>query len=244
MKTTRKRELLQQLQRVGPWAALLTLITPFYPEGRTGRSPFALEAMLCVHFLQQWFSLSDPAMEEASFDVLLYRGFAQSDATGRMPDESTILRFRHRLEKHMLADSIVANANNVLGAQVLLLRQGSAVDAALIAAPSSTKNRGGKRNPEMHSGERRGLDKANVPIDALIDNIERCKGIIRARVKHPFCVIKRYRGLKKNTLPLNRVLHLLLEAAPLRRLNIEVHGFLEPLIPLGTTPKGLHVHAP
>jgi len=288
LKKTRKREFLEQMERVVPWAALVTLIAPYYPQGRTGRPPFALETMLRTHFLQQWFSLSDPAMEEAFFDVPLYCDFAQLDANGRLPDESTILRFRHRLEKYKLADAILATVNDLLGEQGLLLRQGSVVDATLIAAPSSTKNKDGKRDPEMHSskkgnqwhfgmkahigvdadsglvhtvrgtaghvadvtegncllhgdetvvfadagyqgankrpdakagvrwqvamrpGKRRELDKANNPIDTLIDKVEKLKASIRAKVEHPFRVIKRqfgfvkvrYRGLKKNTLQL------------------------------------------
>ena len=121
-KKTRKREFLAQMERVVPWAALVALIAPYYPEGRTGRPPFALETMLRIHFLQQWFSLSDPAMEEAFFDVPLYREFAQLNAYERMPDESTILRFRHRLEKHKLANAILTTVNDLLGAQGLLLR--------------------------------------------------------------------------------------------------------------------------
>ena len=285
---TRKREFLEQMERVVPWAALVALIAPYYPEGRTGRPPFALETMLRVHFLQQWFSLSDPAMEEAFFDVPLYREFAQLDAHGRLPDESTILRFRHRLEKHQLADGMLTTVNDLLRSQGLLLRKGSAVDATLIAAPSSTKNKAGKRDPEMHSskkgnqwhfgmkahigvdassglvhtvrgtaghaadvtegnallhgqeavvfadagyqgadkradanpsvrwqvamrpGKRKNLDKAGSPVDALSDKIEKLKASIRAKVEHPFRVIKRqfgfvkvrYKGLKKNTLQL------------------------------------------
>ena len=147
VKKTRKREFLEQMERVVPWAALVALIAPYYPEGRTGRPPFALETMLRTHFLQQWLSLSDPAMEEAFFDVPLYREFAQLDANGRMPDESTILRFRHRLEKHKLADGILATVNDLLGSQGLLLKEGSVVDATLIAAPSSTKNKEGQARP-------------------------------------------------------------------------------------------------
>ena len=117
LKKTRKREFLEQMERVVPWAALVALIAPYYPEGRTGRRPFALETMLRTHFLQQWFSLSDPAMEEAFFDVPLYREFAQLDAHGRLPDESTILRFRHRLERHKLAEQILATVNALLQAK-------------------------------------------------------------------------------------------------------------------------------
>ena len=137
-----------------PWAGLVTLIAPHYPEGRTGRPPFALETMLRTHLLQQWFSLSDPAMEEAFFDVLLYREFVQLDAHGHLPDGSTILRFRHRLEKYKLVDGILATVNELLSSQGLLLRQRSAVDATLIAALGSTKNKEGKRDPEMHSSKK------------------------------------------------------------------------------------------
>ena len=97
--------------------------------------------MLRTHFLQQWFSLSDLAMEEAFFDTPLYREFARLNEFSRMPDESTILRFRHRLEKHKLADGILATVNELLSSQGLMLKEGSAVDATLIAAPSSTKNK-------------------------------------------------------------------------------------------------------
>ena len=170
LKRTRKREFLEQMERVVPWAALVALIAPYYPEGRTGRPPFALETMLRVHFVQQWFSLSDPAMEEAFFDVPLYREFARLDAHGRMPDESTILRFRHRLEKHKLAEGILATVNDLLRSQGLLLKKGSAVDATLIAAPSSTKNKEGKRDSEMHSSKKGnqwhfGM-KAHIGVDA------------------------------------------------------------------------------
>ena len=170
VKKTRKREFLEQMERVVPWAALVALIAPYYPEGRTGRPPFALETMLRTHFLQQWFSLSDPAMEEAFFDVPLYREFVQLDVNRRLPDESTILRFRHRLEKHKLADGILASVNHLLSEQGLLLKEGSAVDATLIAAPSSTKNKSGKRDPEMHSSKKGnqwhfGM-KAHIGVDA------------------------------------------------------------------------------
>ena len=101
-KKTRKQELLAQMDRVVPWAALVELIAPYYPEGKNGRPPFALESMLRIHCMQQWFTLSDLAMQEAFFDTPIYREFAGLDAHVRMPDESTILRLRHRLEKHKL----------------------------------------------------------------------------------------------------------------------------------------------
>ena len=136
--------------------------------------------MLRIHFLQQWFSLSDPAMEDAFFDTPLYREFAQLDAHGRLPDESTILRFRHRLEKNKLADGILATVNDLLGAQGLLLKEGSAVDATLIAAPSSTKNKDGKRDPEMHPSKKGnqwhfGM-KAHIGVDAASGLVHTVRG--------------------------------------------------------------------
>ena len=154
IKKTRKAEFLFEMDRVIPWAALLQLIAPYYPEGRNGRPPFALETMLRVHFMQQWFSLSDPAMEEAFFDVPLYREFAQLEAFGRLPDESTILRFRHRLEEHKLAEQILATVNELLTSKGLLLKVGTAVDATLIASPTSTKNKEHGRAPRCIRAKR------------------------------------------------------------------------------------------
>ena len=169
-KKTRKREFLEEMERVVPWTELVGLIAPYYPEGRNGRPPFALETMLRTHFMQQWFTLSDPAMEESFFDVPLYREFAQLDAHGRLPDESTILRFRHRLEEHKLAEQMLATVNALLVSKGLLLKVGTAVDATLIAAPTSTKNKGKARDPEMHSSKKGnqwyfGM-KAHIGVDA------------------------------------------------------------------------------
>ncbi|WP_024906001.1 IS5 family transposase, partial [Robbsia andropogonis] len=150
-KRTRKREFLDEMNRVVPWAALVALVSPFAPEGRRGCPPFAVETMLRIHFMQQWFTLSDPAMEEALHDVPLFREFAGLDNWNlRLPDESTILRFRHLLEKHKLAAQMLAEVNALLQKKGLMLRAGTVVDATLIAAPTSTKNAGGKRDPEMH----------------------------------------------------------------------------------------------
>ncbi len=283
-KRTRKREFLDEMNRVVPWAALVELIEPHYPKGKTGRPPMGIETMLRIHFLQQWFGLSDPAMEEALHDVPLYREFAGLDGPmRRLPDESTILRFRHLLEKHQLAGPLLAAVNEVLQAHGLMLKIGTVVDATLISAPSSTKNGSGERDPEMHQtkkgnqwyfgmkahigadaesglvhtvigtpantndvtqaeallhgeetaafgdagyqgaqkrpesrlsnwfiamrpGKRKLLD-LNDRRDAIIDEIERLKASVRAKVEHPFRVIKRqfgftkvrYRGLAKNT---------------------------------------------
>jgi transposase, IS5 family len=139
-KKIRKQELQAQMDRVVPWAALVELIAPCYAEGKNGRPPFALEAVLRIHCMQQWLTLLDLAMEEAVFDTPIYREFAGLDAHGRLPDESTFLRFRHRLEKHKLADQILANVNELLAVQCLLLKAGTAVDATLIAAPSAQRH--------------------------------------------------------------------------------------------------------
>ena len=154
LKKTRKREFLEQMEEVVPWAELVGLIAPYYPQGRSGRPPFSLQTMLRIHFMQHWFTLSDPAMEEAFFDTPLYREFAQLEEFARLPDESTILRFRHRLEKHKLAEQILLTVNELLSQRGLLLKTGTVVDATLIAAPTSTKNKDKARDPEMHSSKK------------------------------------------------------------------------------------------
>ena len=288
-KSTRKRAFLAQMDRVVPWSALVELVAPFAPEGRRGRPPFSVETMLRIHFMQQWFTLSDPAMEEALHDMPLFREFAGLGGwSDRLPVETTILRFRHLLEQHKLAPKILQAVNELLSSKGLMLRTGTVVDATLIAAPSSTKNQSGERDPEMHQskkgnqwyfgmkahigvdaesglvhtvrgtsgnvndvveanallhgdesevfadagyqgahkrpdaksgvlwniamrpGKRAALDKTKR-LGQLIDQLERLKASIRAKVEHPFRVIKRqfghvkvrYRGLNKNTAQLS-----------------------------------------
>ena len=287
-KRTRKREFLDEMNLVIPWSELLSLIAPHAPAGKTGRPPFATEVMLRIHLLQQFFGHSDPAMEEALHDIPLYQEFAHLDAgMTRLPDESTILRFRHMLEAHGLGQQILATVNAKLIDRGLMLKTGTVVDATLIAAPSSTKNDKGERDSEMHQtkkgnqwhfgmkahigvdaesglvhtvtttaanahdvtqahallhgeeevvfadsgyrgvekreeiekqhpdvdwqiammpGKRKALNKSK-PSHALRDKLEKLKASIRAKVEHPFRVIKcqfghrktRYRGLAKNT---------------------------------------------
>lgn len=283
-KRTRKREFLDEMNRVVPWADLVALVVPFAPEGRRGRPPFAVETMLRLHFMQQWFGLSDPAMEEALHDVPLYREFARlGDGVSRLPDETTILRFRHLLEAHDLAVDMLRVVNDILQAKGLMLRTGTAVDATLISAPSSTKNVEGERDPEMHQVKKGnqwyfgmkahiGVDTASGLVHTVVgtaanvsdinvagallhgeehaafgdsgyqgvhkraeakgptwhvamrpgkrrllnpfiapefaaERVEKMKASIRAKVEHPFRVLKqqfgftkvRYRGLAKNT---------------------------------------------
>jgi transposase, IS5 family len=288
-KRTRRREFLEEMERVVPWSDVVALVAPYMPEGKRGRPPFAVEVMLRIHFMQQWFTLSDPAMEEALHDVPLFREFACVEGWDeRLPDESTILRFRHVLEKHKLAAQILQTINDLLSHKGLLLKSGTVVDATLIAAPSSTKNAAGERDPEMKQsrkgqqwyfgmkchigvdaesglvhtvrgtsghvndvieansllhgqesdvfadagyqgagkrpdaqpgvnwhiamrpGKRKTLDLSS-PLAAMIEKVEKIKASIRAKVEHPFRVIKRqfghvkvrYRGLAKNTAQLH-----------------------------------------
>ena len=273
------------MERVVPWQEFLALIAPHAPVKATGRKPFPIEAMLRIHFMQQWFGLSDVAMEEALYDVPLYRQFAGLGGMSRLQDRVSILRFRHVLERHQLAEQVLHTVNAQLSAKGYLLKEGTAVDATLIAAPSSTKNKDGERDPEMHQtkkgnqwhfgmkahigvdadsglvhtvvgtaanvnavtqahalvhgkeadvfgdagyqgvdkreetqtlkvrwhvalrpGKRRALDRSTL-VGKLVDELERVKARIRAKVEHPFRVIKRqfghlkvrYRGLMKNT---------------------------------------------
>lgn len=150
-KRTRKQVFLEEMLAVVPWDALVALVAPHAPPGTTGRPPYPVLVMLRVHFLQQWFALADEAVEDALHDIAAFRAFVGIDpgVTG-IPDATTVLRFRHLLERHDLATALLATVNRVLEERGLLLRRGTAVDATIVAAPSSTKNRTGTRDPEMH----------------------------------------------------------------------------------------------
>jgi IS5 family transposase len=151
IKRTRKREFLDEMNLVIPWSELLSLIALHAPAGNTGRPPFATEVMLRIHLLQQFFGHCDPAIQEALHDIPLYQEFARLGAgTTRLPDETTILRFRHMLESHGLGQRILATVNAKLIDRGLMLKTGTVVDATLIAAPCATKNDKGVRDPEMH----------------------------------------------------------------------------------------------
>lgn len=152
-KRTRKREFLDEMNLVVPLSELVALVTAHAPlrSAKGGRPPFAVQTMLRIHFLQQWFNLSDPAMEEALYDAPMFREFAGLDmGEDHLPDESTILRFCHLLEAYDLSVQILATVNATLTAKGLLLKQGTVVDATLIAAPTSTKNSTASRDPEIH----------------------------------------------------------------------------------------------
>lgn len=151
-KRTRREVFLGEMEKVVPWRVLEALIEPHYPRsGRRGRPPIGLSTMLRIHFLQQWYGYSDPAMEDALYEIESMRRFVGVELNeDAIPDETTILKFRRLLEQHDLAPQILATVNGYLTEHGLLLRRGTVVDATIIAAPSSTKNRDNARDPEMH----------------------------------------------------------------------------------------------
>ena len=279
---TRKQIPLDEMEQVMPWGELVAAIAPHTPLAKTGRPLFDLAMMLRIHGLQQWFGLSDLGAEEALFETSFYRDFVGVSGAQRIPDRVSILRFRHLLERHELSPKILQIINAKLAANGLLLKSGTVVDATLIAAPSSTKNSTGERDPGLHqvkksnqwhfgmkahigvdaeSGlvhtvigtaanvndvtqghgllhgqeqmvfadagyqgatkgpEATGVDwhiamrpgkrkqQKHTPWGAITEQAEKLKASVRAKVEHPFRVIKRqfghakvrYRGLVKNT---------------------------------------------
>ena len=285
-RVTRRDRFLGEINTLTPWSALAAEIEPFYPRGEgRGRPPIGLERMLRMYVAQQCFGLSDEGIEDALYDSQAIRGFVGIDLNREAaPDATTLLKFRRLLESHNLTQRIFAAINAHLASKGLLLKEGTVVDATIIAAPSSTKNQSGERDPEMHQtkkgnqwhfgmkahigvdadsgithtlvttpanvadvtqahgllhgeettafgdagyqgvtkreenqdtsvtwhvalrpGKRRALP--DTPRGRLLDQIEQAKASIRAKVEHPFHVVKnlfahrkaRYRGLVKNT---------------------------------------------
>lgn len=149
-KVTRRERFLAEMDAVIPWARLVALIEPHYPKAGRGRQPLGLEKMLRIYFLQQFFNLSDPQAEEAIYDSESMRRFARVElGEDVVPDETTILRFRHLLEEQRLTQAVFEAVNGLLSERGLLLRKGTIVDATIVTAPSSTKNSTGTRDPEM-----------------------------------------------------------------------------------------------
>jgi IS5 family transposase len=152
-KRTKREKFLAEMVQVVPWQAVIDLIEPHFPKtgSKGGRPPYPLATMLRIHLMQQWYSLSDPAMEDALIGVPTIRRFAGTDMiSDRIPDETTILAFRHLLEKHSLGEAIFETVKGHLQDRGMAMNQGTIIDATLIVAPSSTKNKDGKRDPEMH----------------------------------------------------------------------------------------------
>jgi IS5 family transposase len=151
-KKTRREKFLEEMDQVIPWAEIIKVIEEYYPKAGNGRQPMPLERMLRVYFMQQWYALSDPAMEDALYDIESMRRFAGIDLVmDVIPDETTILNFRHLLEKHNLTQRIFEKTKRYLTDKGLLLREGTIVDATIITAPSSTKNKEQRRDKEMRS---------------------------------------------------------------------------------------------
>jgi IS5 family transposase len=150
-KQTRRDRFLAEMEQVVPWVRLVERLRPLYPKGERGRPPIGLERMLRIHFLQQWYGLADEAMEDALYDSQALRGFAGIDLTvTAVPEATTILNFRHWLEQHELSQALFAEVSAMLEERGLLMRQGTIVDATIIAAPPSTKNKQQSRDSEMH----------------------------------------------------------------------------------------------
>src|ERR1700735_539938 len=140
-KVTRRERFLGGMEQIVPWARLVALIEPHYPDGRRGRPPIGLERMLRIYFLQQWYTLADEALEDALYDSQALRTFAGIDlSVESVPDATTLLGFRHLLEEHALGPQILQEVNAHLGERNLLVREGTLIDATIIAAPPSTKN--------------------------------------------------------------------------------------------------------
>ena len=147
---TRREKFLEQMDQLIPWKRLEKKIKPYYPKNGQGRQPYPMSTMLRIHCMQLFYNLSDPAMEDALYEIESMRRFAGLRLSDRLPDETTILNFRHLLERHNLGKKLFDEVNRHLRSEGLRLREGSIVDATIIAAPTSTKNKSGKRDPEMH----------------------------------------------------------------------------------------------
>ena len=170
-KVTRRERFLGEMERVVPWARLCALIEPYYPKGQRGRPPIGIERMLRIYFLQQWYGLADEALEDALYDSQALRTFAGIDlSVEAVPDATTLLKFRHLLEARDLPARIFAEVGALLSERQLLMREGTIVDATIIAAPSSTKNARQQRDPQMHQTKKGNLwyfgMKAHIGVDA------------------------------------------------------------------------------
>ena len=151
---TRRAAFLERMNNLVPWQQLVDVVEPVYPKGKSGpkggsRKPYPLETMLRIHCLQQWYNLSDPAMEDALYDSEGFQAFIGMGSLGRVPDETTICKFRHLLERHELGRALFETINAHLAEQGVKLSGGTVMDATIISAPSSTKNERGERDPEM-----------------------------------------------------------------------------------------------
>lgn len=167
---TRKEIFLARMEKLLPWSQLLAVIEPFYPKAGNGRRPYPLETMFRIHCMQQWYSLSDEAMEDTLYEIASMRLFAHLSLDRAIPDRTTIMNFRHLLEQHQLGRRLFETINKWLSEHGVLMKQGTLVDATIIEAPSSTKNKQQQRDPEMHQTKKGnqwhfGM-KAHIGVDA------------------------------------------------------------------------------
>lgn len=167
---TRKELFLARMEALLPWAMMLEVIEPVYPKAGNGRRPYPLDTMLRIHCMQQWYSLSDGAMEDALYEIASMRLFARLSLDQAIPDRTTIMNFRHLLEQHRLARQLFDAVNQWLSDAGIMMKQGTLVDATLIEAPCSTKNKRGERDGEMHQTKKGnqwyfGM-KAHIGVDA------------------------------------------------------------------------------
>lgn len=159
-----------RMEALLPWSRMLAVIEPVYPKSGNGRRPYPLETMLRIHCIQQWYNLSDGAMEDALYEIASMRLFAKLSLDQAIPDRTTIMNFRHRLEQHQLARQLFESINQWLSDAGIMMTQGTLVDATIIEAPSSTKNKRQQRDPEMHQTKKGnqwhfGM-KAHIGVDA------------------------------------------------------------------------------
>jgi len=180
-KVTRRERFLGEMEKVVPWARLCGVIEPHYPRGERGRPPIGIERMLRLYFLQQWYALADEALEDALYDSQALRTFAGIElSVDPVPDATTLLKFRHLLEAHDLTRKIFSEVEALLSERRLLMREGTILDATIIAAPSSTKNKARERDPEMHQVKKGnqwhfGM-KAHIGVDAHSGLVHRVSG--------------------------------------------------------------------
>jgi len=180
-KVTRRERFLGEMEVVVPWNRLIEVIRPHYPKGERGRRPIGIERMLRIYFLQQWYGLADEALEDTIYDSQAMRTFAGIDlSVESVPDATTLLHFRHLLEAHDLTRRLFEEVGTLLEERKLLMKEGTIVDATIIAAPSSTKNARKERDPEMHQTKKGnqwyfGL-KAHIGVDAKSGLVHRVSG--------------------------------------------------------------------
>lgn len=180
-KKTKREEFLDSMDEIIPWSYWVDMIRPYYFNNKRGRKPIGIEPMLRMYLMQIWFSLSDEGIEDSIYDSYAMRTFMHIDFNEQqVPDATTLLKFRHILEKNMIGEKIFADVNKRLDAAGLIMHGGTVVDASLIAAPRSTKNQSGKRDPEMHQ-TKKGNEwyfgmKVHVGVDAATGYVHTLTG--------------------------------------------------------------------